>query len=107
MGSDRLNQLLEFHAQDPDDPFLCFALATEYLKQGDEELALNWFESLLDRHPSYVGTYYHLGKLYLRLDRPEDALKTFEDGIRVASETGDAHAASELRSAKMELEIEG
>jgi tetratricopeptide (TPR) repeat protein len=106
MSTNRIDQLLEFHAEDRDDPFLRFALASEYLKIGDEGSALDWFEKLVAECPNYVGTYYHLGKLYVRLGRPEDALKTFDHGIAVALETRDAHAASELRSAKMEIEID-
>lgn len=105
MAKTRIQSLLDFLAEDPHDPFVQFALASEYLKSGDEEAALHWFEKLVSAHPDYVGTYYHLGKLYTRLGREEDALRTFERGIEAATAAGDFHALSELRSARMEIEI--
>lgn len=101
----RIDRLLQFLDEDPDDPFVRFALASEYLKAGDLDTALTWFEDLARDKPDYVGTYYHLGKLYLRFGREEDAITTFDQGIRVATRLGDFHAVSELRSAKTEVEI--
>jgi len=105
MATNRIQTLLEFLEEDPGDPFVQFALASEYLKAGDEKSALRWFEKLAKEQPEYVGTYYHLGKLYERLGRVEDAVQTFKSGIEVASRASDFHALSELRSAKMEIEI--
>lgn len=107
MAVNRLARLLQFLEEDPDDPFVRFALASEYLKAGDLDASLEWFEALARDQPDYVGTYYQLGMLYRRLGREEEALKTFEDGIQAASRINDFHAASELRSAKMEIEIGG
>lgn len=103
----RIDRLLQFLEEDPEDPFVRFALASEYLKAGDERSALAWFEKLVDERPDYVGTYYHLGKLYLRLGRAEDAVRTFENGIKMASSANDFHALSELRSARMEVDLGG
>lgn len=99
---DRLSQLLEYHHEDPDDSFIRFALATEYLKLGHEEKARATFEELVSHDPDYVGTYYHLGKLYERLDQNERAIKIFTDGIRVAGTQSDLHARAELQSALLE-----
>ncbi|PSQ64561.1 MAG: tetratricopeptide repeat-containing protein, partial [Bacteroidetes bacterium QH_2_64_74] len=50
------------------------------------------------------GTYYHLGKLYERLDRTDDALDTYERGIEVAREQGAQKDLSELKDAKLKAE---
>ena len=95
----RLDQLLEFLREDPTDPFTRFALAAEYEKRGALDRALHCFEELRGDVPSYVGTYYHLGKLYERLGRLADAVETYEAGIEQANRAHDFHSRSELRSA--------
>lgn len=104
MREDRLAQLKQFYEEDPEDPFTRFALAREYLKEGNPEQALSFFEELVETDPDYVGTYYHLGKLYEQLNRPEDALSTYEQGIHVAREHGETKALSELQDAKLKAE---
>lgn len=104
MSVDRLSQLQSFYEEDPDDPFTRFALAQEHLKQGNTDRALAFFEELVDTDPDYVGTYYHLGKLYERLDRPDDALDIYEQGIEMARDQGETKALSELQDAKLKAE---
>lgn len=99
---DRLDQLLQYYEEDPDDPFTRFALAQEYLKRGDKDEALEIFEGLVDTDPDYVGTYYHLGKLYERLGRTDDAITTYEDGIEAAQEQRERKDLSELKDALMQ-----
>jgi len=104
MSTDRLEQLKSFHKEDPEDPFTRYALAQEHLKQGDTDRALALFEELVETDPDYVGTYYHLGKLYERLDRTDDALDTYEQGIEVAREQGAQKDLSELQDARLKAE---
>ena len=102
----RLNQLLEFHAEDPDDSFVRFALAAEYVKLKRFEEALTAFQELYEKDPAYVGLYYHYGKLLQGMGRPGDAASIYREGITVATRITDFHARSELQSALLELEIE-
>ncbi|MFC3197391.1 tetratricopeptide repeat protein [Parapedobacter deserti] len=97
--NDRLSQLQRFLLETPNDPFLKYALATEYLKSGATDEALQYFEDLLTNHPSYVGTYYHLGKLYEALSRKQDAISTYERGMHAARNRHNMHALSELQAA--------
>lgn len=101
---DRLEALKGFYEEDPGDSFTRFALAQEYLKRGRTEEALRFFEGLVADDPDYVGTYYHLGKLYEALDRKEDAMRTYRQGIDVAQRRRDAHARAELQDALMQAE---
>lgn len=94
----RLQKLLDYLKNEPDDPFLKYALATEYLSQNDIEKTLFYFEDLLSKHPEYVGTYYHIGKLYERLDRKSEAILIYQKGMAVARRAGDNHAYSELQT---------
>ena len=103
MEQGRLDKLLEFMKHEPDDPFLKYALATEYLRLNDSTQALHYYEDLVIHHPEYVGTYYHLGKLYEALYRTEDAKATYQKGIDVTRAKRDNHALSELQAVYNEL----
>ena len=98
MQNTRLQKLLEFYNNEPHDPFLKYALATEYIALNDLSSALIYFEDLILNHKEYVGTYYHLGKLYEKLDRKDDAIKTYEQGMLIARSARDNHAYSELQT---------
>jgi tetratricopeptide (TPR) repeat protein len=102
----RLDHLLGLYTASPGDAFVLFALAKEHEKLGDHEKALSFYLQLKQAHPTYVGLYYHLGKLYEMLQQPEAALDIYQTGIEVARAAGDAHAASELGGAKLNLEYE-
>ena len=101
---DRLKALLDFLKEDPKDAFTRFALAREYQKQGSPEAALEYFEGLVQENPDYVGTYYHLGKLYESLGRKDDALATYRSGIQIAQRSREFHALSELQDALLKAE---
>lgn len=96
MTINRLERLLEFFKNEPNDPFLKYALATEYLRLNNTEEALGFYLDLVAKHTDYIGTYYHLGKLYEQLGQQNDALKVYEQGIDVAKRIKDQHALSEL-----------
>ena len=104
MSDDRLDQLQAFYEEDPEDPFTRFALAQEHLKHDNPDEALAFFEELVETDPDYVGTYYHLGKLYERLGRVDDALDVYERGIEVAREQKAQKDLSELQDAKLKAE---
>jgi tetratricopeptide (TPR) repeat protein len=103
MQVNRLEKLLEFLKNEPDDEFLLYALATEYLRLNQADTALGYYERLVTDHPKYVGTYYHLGKLYEAINRKEDAISTYENGMKIARELRDNHALSELQSVYNQL----
>ena len=101
---DRLSKLLQFLDEDPGDAFTRFALAREYQKLGQVEKAVPVFEKLVRDQPAYIGTYYHLGKLYLTLDQKAHAVEIFRKGIAEAQKQRDMHALSELQDALMQAE---
>jgi tetratricopeptide (TPR) repeat protein len=101
--SKRLEQLLGLYQQNSKDSFVIFALAKEYEKNNDKINALTYYEKLITDFPEYVGTYYHLGKLYENIEQIEKALLTYEKGISVAKSQGDMHALSELNFVRDEL----
>jgi tetratricopeptide (TPR) repeat protein len=98
-AEERLKTLLEFLSQDPDDTFTRYAIATEYNNMGDTDTAQMHYEYLIAHHPDYVGTYYHLGKLYEKKSWTEKAIETYQKGMQVALKAKNMHAHSELQTA--------
>lgn len=98
MHAERILQLKQFLENDPNDPFLLYALATEYVK-SDADTALAYYEKLLQEHSQYVPTYYHAAALYASLGKQQKAEDTYLKGIETAKAAGDAHALRELQSA--------
>lgn len=92
-------------AESPNDPFLLFAIAKEYEAASDLEQALAYYTQLIGQDANYVGTYYHLAKLYEKIEQPEKALDTYATGMVVARRVGDQHALAELSAAKLNLEM--
>lgn len=103
MTSNRLQQLFNFLQSSPGDSFILFAIAKEYEKLGDKEKALEYYLKLEETDPEYVGTYYHLGKLYEQFDKIKTAFFTYKKGMEIARKAGDQHSLSELAGAKLEL----
>lgn len=104
--SQRISQLLEFLKESPDDAFLNYALATEHVSSGEDAVAEEIFLKLLNQHPDYIATYYHLGKLLERKGQKNEAMDIYRKGIEKAKLTGERHSLSELQSALLELEYD-
>lgn len=96
-----LSQLLE---SSPNDTFVLFALAKEYENAGADEHALVFYQRLEATDSDYIGLYYHLGKLYERLQNPQEAIKTYKKGIEAGRRAQDRHSVSELQGALLNLE---
>jgi Tfp pilus assembly protein PilF len=100
---ERIEQLKKFLEANPTDSFLKHALALEYIKVGNDETARQVFEELLADEPGYVGSYYHLGKLFERIGNNDKAIEWYQKGMAIAKEKGEQHAFGELRGAWEEL----
>ncbi len=100
---ERIERIKEFLKQSPNDSFLQHALALEHIKLGEDTQARELFETILQREPGYIGSYYHLAKLHERNSDTEQAIKVYEKGMEEAKKAGENHAYSELRSAYEEL----
>ena len=96
--SSRLPQLLAFYEADPTDPFILYALATEY-RAAEPLRAWEFYEKLLTEHPDYVGTYYHAGKMLEGFGRKDEAEQVYRKGLVVSRKAGQLHAASEIQQA--------
>lgn len=101
---ERLEQILDFLKESPQDPFLNYALTMEYVKLGQEEKALLGFEKMLAEFPDYIGSYYHFGKFLEKKSDSTRATEVYRKGIELARQNRKMHALSELQSALSLLE---
>ncbi|MEM1220854.1 MAG: tetratricopeptide repeat protein, partial [Bacteroidota bacterium] len=99
MANQRLEQLQTVFQENPNDPFLLFALAQEYGKMEEDQKSLEHYHLLTERHPGYVGTAPHLVTRLEQHDQPAKALSTYRKVMEVAKSAGDQHAYSELAGA--------
>ena len=106
MTNKRLEQLKALLIEDPDNSFLLFAIAKELEGLEQPDAAIETFLGLIEKDEDYVGTYYHLAKLYEAASDKINALHIYEKGILIAKKLNDLHALSELQNAKMNLELE-
>ena len=66
---------------------------------ANEAEARKLFLEILERDPSYIGSYYHLARLLERTGETENAKTWYEKGMIAARQAGDRHAYNELQAA--------
>ncbi len=103
---DRINKLREYIEVNGIDSFLQHALALEHIKVGDDKEAKKLFNEILKREPTYVGSYYHLGKLLERIGDPGKAMRVYRKGMEMAEAASDSNSYRELQGAFEDLEDE-
>ena len=93
----RKQQLEEMLAVDPKDPFLRYALAMEYVSEGNDEEAVRCLQEMFQASPNYVAAYQQAGQALIRLSRPQEAGEVLRRGMATARSQGDLHAAEEMQ----------
>ena len=91
---EKLEQMLEGQ---PDDPFLHYGLAMEFIKEGDVAAALERFDRTLRIDSGYVAAYFHKANTLVGAERIEDARTTLVAGIEAARQKRDSHAQDEMQ----------
>jgi Tfp pilus assembly protein PilF len=95
-GKSRKEQIEEMLAADPDDSFLRYGLAMEYVSAGEDEQAAKCLSDLLKRDADYVPAYLQAGRAFIRLGEDDRAREILRAGIVAATRKGDTHAAEEM-----------
>ncbi|MBK9994354.1 MAG: hypothetical protein IPP01_10310 [Saprospiraceae bacterium] len=103
---ERLDQIKQMLSEDAKNSFLNFALAKEYESQSNYTMAIEHYEFIRQNDPSYVGTFYHLAKLYIANEDFSNAKFIIEEGITIAKSLKDFHAESELKNLLMNLMVD-
>jgi len=91
-------QIQKFLTQEPNDPFMLYALATDHAKESEHESAIEYFDKTIAADPDYVYAYYHQARSYEALNRIKEAKTTLDTGLEAAKRTNDAQGINEITS---------
>jgi predicted Zn-dependent protease len=96
MAASRREKIEALLKDEPQDQFLRYGLAVELDNEGrmDESLAI--FRSLMRDQPPHVASYFRGAQLLVKLGEIEDGRALLRDGIEIARQQGDLHAAGEM-----------
>jgi len=94
----RKEKLIRLLEREPNDVFLHFGLAMEFVKEGAVDEAIARFDRVLALDPAYLAAYYQKGNTLLTAGRLADAKMALVEGINAAKKAGDLHAAAETQA---------
>ena len=96
MGEERLDKLMTFLKDNPEDLFVLFAIAKEFEKQGKWLEAREQYEQIIKLDPTYLGLYFHYVQNLIENEMFDQAAEILERGIQEAKEQKDQKSLSEL-----------
>lgn len=102
MNNSRLEQLLQFDKESPNDSFILYAIALE-LQKSDPDQAKQYFEKILNNFPDYLAIYYTYGKIVEKTNKPK-AQRLYKKGMEIALNEKNSKTYNELCTALKELE---
>lgn len=79
-----------------DSALLRYSLGGEYLKINQAAKAAEHLRQAVAKDPKYSAAWKLLGQALTDSGRKDEAIKAYEDGIKVAEEKGDKQAAKEM-----------
>ncbi|MFM2375920.1 MAG: hypothetical protein RLZZ165_1017 [Bacteroidota bacterium] len=104
MNPERIAQLHTLIALDPEDPFLPYAIAQEYLSGEQWQEASRQLERVRADFPDYLPTYYHLGLAYAKMAELHRAAEILSLGTALAKAQKDAKTLLEIASLLEDLQ---
>lgn len=96
---ERIKLIEEMLASHADDPFLNYAAALEFKKQGNPNRSISILEDVVKKNKEYLGAYFQLGKLYEESNKLAKARTTYRKGREVAKKLNDVKTLGELTEA--------
>jgi len=99
----RMSQIEALLADDPQDSFLRYGLAMEYVSAGDESTAADLLLKVANES-AYVPAFLQAGQVLSRLNRFEEACEILRNGVLAAKKEGNSHAEGEMAGLLSSLE---
>ena len=75
-------------------------LANNYLNVNRNEDAIAIYSEIIKNKPEFASSYYSLGRAYLKADKQDEAISTYENLIGVDSKSVDGRLALARASCK-------
>jgi tetratricopeptide (TPR) repeat protein len=94
--SSRIEQLREMLLEDPNDPFLHYAIGLELVGKKNYQEAMSAFQTVITLDENYVAAYYQLGIIFIEIDIVDVARTYIEKGIEKAVAKKDFRSKGEL-----------
>jgi len=91
-----LDNLEAMLARGQDNALVRYGIGAEYLKLNQFDKAVEHLRKAVEKDPKYSAAWKLLGKALADAGRNDEAIKAYEDGIKVAEEKGDKQAAKEM-----------
>ena len=95
---DKIAALSEILSADPANAFARYGLAMEHNAQGNTDLALTEFATLIQHNPDYVPAYQMSAQTLSKLGRTKEAVGRLKEGLAAAQRTNNTHAAGEMQA---------
>lgn len=102
---DKIAALSEILTADPANAFARYGLAMEHTAQGNTDLALTEFTTLIHHNPDYVPAYQMSAQTLSKLGRIDEAIARLKEGLTAAQRTNNVHAASEMQALLDDLQV--
>ena len=83
-------------ARGQDSALLRYGLGGEYLKLKQFDKAIEHLRKALQHDPKYSAAWKLLGEALTEAGNTDEAIRAYEDGIRIAEENGDKQTAKEM-----------
>src|SRR5438067_12955901 len=94
--SSRREKIEAMLKEEPKDQFLRYSLACEFDNEDRTEESLALFQGLIADQPPHVHAFSRGAQLLVKLDRIAEARALLRDGIEVARQQDELHAAGEM-----------
>ena len=100
----RIEILSSMLDESPNDVFLHYALAMEFLGTNDTDNALEKFRFIQNNYTDYLPVYYQLGLILINIGREEEATTIIKEGIELAIAQKEDKTKRELEMLLNELD---
>jgi len=104
MKNPRIDNLIGMLKEEPEDVFLNYALAVEFVGEGKYTEAEQQFLKTVKLNSEYLPCYYQLGQLNEKLKKEKEALEYYKTGLALAQKQNNQKAVNEINEAIFLLE---